>query len=446
MEITNQKKRNLFKQLNYEPIPKAVQVHNSEKDVVVVQAPSRSAKSSTFVPEAIYTFMKPKTNIWIVGIDYSNTDRFIFGKGLVRGILTYCKECLPFLVGISGEHKRDHELENLVGSTIKGKSVKYPDSFVAEPVDLIICEDAISYPDWFFDKHIRGRILDTRGRILINSVPPVTVRNWVTKLGNKESVDNFHWALYDNIHLDKDIIQKYISDCPSHLHRAYVEGLPPTEDSSVFGNIKDQVMQGFIPFEKGHLYQAGIDIGKVHDRTVLTISDLTAGRLAFIDRFPPRFFKTELVEARLLHNLGRYGFPNAFVDTSGIGEKFTDMVNSHPFFISYPVSSLRVRNYLIEELAQAFQRQYTIPSFKPLIDEIENLDIVFRSGYHIYRAKYYDDCIISAALSVKGWMGMNAQRKKIASPIEVTGRVAEDEFWGQDNHQALDLTGEYALK
>ena len=443
--LKNLKKKNLFKKLNYQPIEKAIQVHNSDKDIVVVQAPSRAAKSSTFVPEAIYTFMQPKTNIWVVGIDYKNTDRFVFGSGLVKGINSFCKEYLPFLIGSGGEHKRDHELENQIGSTVKGKSVKYPDSFVAEPVDLIVCEDAISYPEGFYDQHIRARILDTKGRILINSVPPVTIKNWVSKLANREGVDSFHWSLYDKTHLDKKTVEDYIRDCPSHLHRAYVEGLPPTEDSSVFGNLKDRIMQGFIPYQKDHVYQAGVDIGKVHDRTVLSISDLTIGRLVFIDRFPPRFFKTELVEQRLLHNLGRYGYPNTFVDTSGIGEKFSDMVSSHPFFIPYPVTNLKTRNFLIEELAQAFQREYTIPNFKPLLDELENLDIVFRTGYHIYKAKFYDDSIISAALSVKGWMGMNSQRGKMPTPIEVKGAVAEDDFLSQNSYGFLDLVGDYIL-
>ena len=444
-QVSNLEKRNLFIQLQYRPIPKAIPVHNSEKRIVVCQAPGRSAKSSTFVPEAVYVFMKPKTNIWVVGIDYKNTDRFIFGRGRVKGVLSYCQEKLPFLVGRFCEHKREHELENKIGSTIKGKSVVYPNSFVAEPVDLIICEDAISYPEDFYDKHIRERVLDTKGRILINSVPPISTKNWVSKLANKEGVDSFHWSLYDNPYLDKKEVEDYIRDCPLHLHRAYVEGLPPLEDSSVFGVLKDRIMGGFIPYQKDHLYQGGVDIGKIHDRTVLTISDFTIGRNVFVDRFPPRFFQTELVENRLLHSLEKYGYPNTFVDTSGIGEKFFDMISSHPFFIPFPVSTLRVRNFLIEELAMAFQRGYTIPDFKPLVDELGDLNIVFRTGYRLYKAKYFDDCIISCALSVKGWIGAGIQDRSKLQPIEVKGEVIEDEFLKQGSYEPIDLTGDYPL-
>jgi hypothetical protein len=217
---------------------------------------------------------------------------------------------------------------------------------------------------------------------------------------------------------------------PPHLQRALVQGLPPDEDSTVFGKIRDKAFGGFIPYQDGHVYQAGLDIGKVHDRTVLSISDLTAARLVFMDVFPPKFFKTELVEARVVESLNKYNFPTCYVDISGIGSVFQDMVERHQFFLPFNIPSLKTRNMLIEELSICFQRGFQIPDLPYFLNELENLDIILKTGYHLYRSRsgYGDDTIISAALSVHGWTRrMSGEGVNHVQPIAVEGLVKTDE-------------------
>lgn len=369
---------------------------------------TRSGKSSAFVPEAVYTFSHPKQNIWVTGIDYGKTDRFLFGLGSVKGMRNYLQDSLPFLLDENSIKRRDHRIESLVDSLAQGKSAKYPDSFIAEPVNLIVCEDATTYPDNFYSTYIRPRVIDTRGRILINGTPPLSKKNWFSQLWKKADgvrIAAFGWGMKDNPTLSPDDIEDLLLDTPEHLRNALIHGIAPMEDSSVFGNLSTNIMGGFTPFIPGHLYQAGLDIGKQYDRTVLAISDLTDGRLAYMDRFPPKYFQVDKVEARLMESLAKYQFPNTYVDMSGIGEMFRGMVESHPFFIPNVIGSLKARNSIIDDVAVCFARGYSIPDLDFLKFELENLDIDVKPGYYVYvpRNGAHDDCIMALGLSLRGW-------------------------------------------
>ena len=445
----------MFKAIQYVPSnQKAITIHNSNSQIVVLLGPPRSGKSSTFTPEALFTFCKPETNIWVVGCDYKTTDRFIFGAGSVPGVYTYIRKYMPWLVGERGPNRKDHTIDSKIGSSIKGKSAIYEESFVAEKVDMIVCEDAGGYREGFYGEHLRPRILDSGGRILINSVPPLMRKNYVIKLWEdaKNCQDGrllaIQWSLWDNPYLEKKEVESFIRDCPQHLRRALVDGIPPSDDSSVFGKVRDHAMGGHMAWESGHLYQAGIDIGLYHDRTVLTIVDLTASRVVYIDVFPERFFKTELVEERLMRALERYHFPNTYIDVSGLGETFMGMVHRHGFFIPFRIPTNAVRNQLIEELALAVNRGLTLPENEYVLHELESIDVIMKNNYYVYRPTggAHDDSVISLALAVHGWSKrMRAGSIKNNKPLIVEKtRLIEDGFL-RDDVGPVDVIGEYRL-
>ncbi|HOL22294.1 MAG TPA: hypothetical protein PLQ41_05525 [bacterium] len=412
LEIKDVRKRKFFELTSYKPIEKAIPFHNSDKKIKIILGGMRAGKSSACVPEASYLLTFPNKNIWVVGINYDKTDRFMEGAGRVRGVLDYIR-IFPGLY--KTKRKKEHIIELNNGSKIKGKSVKNPDGFVAEPVDLIVCEDASTYPDGFYDSYIRPRITDTGGKIIINSVPPLK-NNWLTKLYQveKDNLDAFHWTMGDNVYIPKEEIEQLLQDLPEFLSKSIVYGQLPQSDSSIFGDITRNIGNyEVIPYEKDHRYQGGIDIGKIRDRTVLTITDLTTGMVVYIDRFPERMFETKTVSERLLYGLEKYKYPITYIDVSGIGSVYNMLVEKHNFLIPFTIPNIKVRNSLIENLAVAFQRGLTIPNNRDLILEIQNLEAVIRSSFHLYRPAhgFHDDMIISLALSVRGWSGVSIDSK-----------------------------------
>jgi len=430
-----EEKFNLFDAVGYKPIPKAVEVHNRRSQIMLILAGMRSAKSASCVPEGLNVFCQPNTNIWVVGLDYQKTDRFIFGIGAdQKGVNTYVKESMPWLVDPRKHvHRKDHILENKIGSTIKGKSVKYPDSFIAEKVNLLILEDAASYPETFYNTFVRPRIVDSGGRIFINSVPPFK-KNWITRLAKQadgKNISFFHWGMADNPYNSAVEVAKLRREIPEYISIAIVDGKMPTEESSIFGDVqKDNIRNGdILPYIEGHVYQAGVDIGKINDRTWLIISDLTDGTLVYYDRFPPKMFKTELVEQRILKGLKQYGYPNTRVDVTSLGEKYIDVVNKYPFLIPFQIPNNPTRNGIIEELAVAFQRQYTIPSNYFMMLELDNLDIQLYGNYYKYVTlkNHHDDFIIAAGLSLYNWAQRIYGNQGLRVPMAVGGGTIDED-------------------
>ncbi len=436
-KVRDLRKRNSFISFGYEPIPICVQVHNCDKKIIVILAGNRCSKSSSFVAEATFEGLDKKSNIWVANIDYKMTDRFLWGAENVKGVIDYIKEIDPGL--IFRESRRDHTLVLKNGTVYQGKSVKYPDSFIAEAVNLIVLEDAMSFPDGFYGKYIRPRVIDTKGRILINSIPPFGKKNWLTSLFEKENerIGRFSWGMKDNPYLSREEIEALTEETPEHLRASIIYGDTSAGENSLFGNIRDKAVSGMHDWVDGHIYQGGLDIGKTFDRTVIAISDLTEGRLAYIEQFPPRFFDAELVEDKVLSILKRYRFPNTYVDLTSWGERYQRMVDSHPFFIGFTISNLKTRNLLIEEVVMAINRNYNVPNFPPLIVEMENLEVIPRVGYYLYRPSYghHDDCIMSTALSIHGWA-----RKMYNATLDLTPKEIEpdsDSFIIKDDEDPI---------
>lgn len=407
------------------------------------------------VAEGEYQLGMKKGNMWIVGVDYSKTNRFMFGKGEAKGLRSYLTESgskVRFLYNHSSA--RDHKLSLTTGSTIEGKSFKYPESFTAEPVDYLVVEDADTINEDFYLQYIRPRIIDTKGRIWINGKMPLK-KNWLVNLWKKyyyspvkDYAYAFKFSMYDNPYLELGEIEGLANDLPIHLRKSIINGDEPEADSSLFGNLEERFKGSITPYIQGHTYQAGIDIGRTYDRTILAISDLTDKRLAFIDIFPPKFFKTDLVEARFIKDLKLYRNPLTYIDTSSIGTQFEFLAEKYEFIKVYPVNSLKVRNSLIEGVSIAMERGYTLPDIQYIKNEFSNLDIVVRKNYILYvsASGFHDDTIIAVGESLKDCASrFDESPSQRIEPEAVEGDVTEDDFLKIDNEPVISV-GDYALR
>lgn len=409
-KIKDPKKRNYFQRIGYNPIENAILVHNSDAQIRVIIAGQRAGKSTICVKEAGYALLRPKTNIWVVGTDYEKTHRFIFGAGKSTGLMEDLLKFYPGLIDRKSYSRHYLSLKN--GSIIKGKSILKEETFIAEAVDMIICEDAFNFPVDFYDKYIRPRILDTKGKILINSIPPFTVSkenfiSYIVSQARKSTPDRielFNWSAEANTYLDKDEILKLRFDLPPALQKVIIDGEIPSEEYCLFGKIREQLTTstGYI---QGHIYQAGVDIGFVNNRTVIAISDLTAGHLDYIEIFPQGLSEAEVIFKKIYSILERYNFPITYWDMSGAGNIFYNYACLYPFIKPFYIRNRNERNNLINSLITAFSRGFKILPNEYLIGELENLTIIHKTGYYIYKPKagYGDDTIMALAMSLYGF-------------------------------------------
>ena len=408
-QIQDPKKRAYFQRIKYQPIEKAIPIHNSKAQIILLIAGNRASKTTICVKEAGYLLLQPKKNIWVVGVDYGKTHRFIFGAGKAKGVLDDLVSFYPNL--IESYSKSRHRLTLKNRSVIQGKSVLKEQTFVAEPVDLIVCEDAVDYPSGFYETYIRPRVIDTGGRILVNSIPPFdnSKENLVSTLIAHSKVNKdrevYQWSTEDNPFVDKSEILKLRLDLPPSLQKIIIEGQIPESNISLFGNIREQIHSEPIDYIQGHIYQAGVDIGWTNNRTVLAISDLTDSKLVLLEILPKGLSDSKIIFDKILAYLEKYNFPLTYWDMTGAGNIFYELSKGYNFIKPVLIRNRNERNQLINSLISAFAKGYRILNNKTLIDELENLTIVNRMGYYLYRPKsgYNDDTIMALAMSLIGF-------------------------------------------
>ena len=378
---------------------------------MVLVAGARGSKTTICVKEASYLVLQPKKNIWVVGVDYDKTHRFIFGAQRAKGVMDDIARFFPQL--IANFSRARHYISFKNGSRVVGKSVLKEDTFIAEPVDLIVCEDAATFPLGFYDQYIRPRILDTGGRIFVNSVPPIGGRgtSFLYSLIQSIRPDDptrayFNWSAEENPNISREELIKLRMDLPPDLQSVIIDGKIPMHEVSIFGNIDEHILDYTeAPYIEGHIYQGGVDVGFTHDRTVLAITDITDNRLAYIDDLPQDSSDQKLVMHRIMGGLEKFRFPLTYFDVSGSGSIYYHFLKPHNFFHPILIRNREERNDLINGLVMAFSRGYKIPRNQFLVSELRNLEIVTKTGYFLYRPRsgYNDDAIMAVALSLKGF-------------------------------------------
>jgi hypothetical protein len=454
--IVDSDKRAFFKKIGYYPIPKLIHFHNNVElaKVICTLGGNRSSKTTAMVAEVCYQMVVKNRSVWIVAVDYSKTHRFIFGKDAALGVKDYVGAS-EFGFMVSSINQKDHYIILKNGKRIEGKSFKYADSFIAEPVDIIVIEDADTVTENFYLKYIRPRITDTKGRIWLNGLMPIR-KTWLVDIwakhfpAEKQTANRYSYqvSMYDNPNLDPEEIKELEQDLPPHLKRAIVFGLPPERDSSIFGNLSNAFCLQRQAFNQQHLYRAGIDIGRTNDRTVLTISDLTDKCMAFIDVFPPSYFHTESVEQRILQDLSQYGNPMTNLDVTGWGQQFEFMTRKYHWILPYMIQTLKERNKLFDCVSLAIERGYRMIDNPYVKAEFEHQNMERRTGYIHYfpESGYHDDCPISVGLSIIDWIHkfdnvVSAMPEPVVIEHVITDIEREESIFGNDNLEPVSFTG-----
>lgn len=178
------------------------------------------------------------------------------------------------------------------GGKIVAKSSENPKSLLGDGWDLVIFDEAASEDSaeaW--KKGIRPALMDRKGAAIFPSTP--LGDNWyhdIFMLGQDPSMKNWWSKSYDsgqNPIMTPDEIEDYIKSCdiPEDLVRQEIYAEFLGSGGVVFKNVKEVCTGEWQEFPiEGHIYAAGLDVGKIHDYTVLAIWDCTLNCLCHLTR------------------------------------------------------------------------------------------------------------------------------------------------------------------
>lgn len=213
---------------------------------------------------------------------------------------------------------------------------------------------------------------------------------------------SFHFSAYDSPFWNKEELDRVKNLVPLQVWQQeylaqFVDG-----GGSVFRNLDRIQSNTWQEQPTANVdYILGIDLAKHTDFTVITVMELSTGKVVNIDRFNQLDWSTQ--KARIVSMWTKWNKGTVIVDSTGVGEPvYDDLRNAgipiHPYKFTNPSKKLLIQNLMV-----AIENgSITIPNtYDTLVNELELFEVqITRSGVTTYNAPdgMHDDCVISLAL------------------------------------------------
>lgn len=277
---------------------------------------------------------------------------------------------------------------------------------------LMVLDEGARMPWGLIEEEVIPTIGDTGGKLLIPTTPKGK-RNWIyqkiylralegdpryrvvhgpsTLNPNPKILRFVEWAKrdMDPLTFRQEILAEFI------------EG-----QGAVFRNIlENAVLSSWFPkpFQGGH-YVIGCDVAKHQDFTVLMAIETRTGEFHGFDRF--NNLSWPLIEDRIWAFWDRWGRPDLWIDSTGVGDPVYDHLESRGMTVVPTKFTNESKSNLVQALAMSMdQQEISYPNDELLVAELDAFDYeILPSGRFRYGApdQFHDDIVIAMALAVYG--------------------------------------------
>lgn len=232
--------------------------------------------------------------------------------------------------------------------------------------------------------------------------------NWYIKCKQAENKDGaaFHFTSKDNPYFPIEEWERLKLDLPEQIFNQEYQASFLDDAAAVFRGVKEIIGGSLKPFETGHQYVMGVDLGRFHDFTVLVILDRMNHQVVHFERFGK--IDWELQKQRIMAAADNYNKPLIQIDATSItvGDAYVEDLTRAGYQIEgYKIDSNIKKRQIIEKLSLFIdQRRIAIPAeLEILIDELQSFSYKLTEGGRIqYEAPtgLFDDCVLALALAV----------------------------------------------
>jgi hypothetical protein len=331
--------------------------------------------------------------------------------------------------------KGDQQLVTVTGGRISAKSSEKPASLLGRGNDLIVFDEASKESDpTVLNQYLSPTIADHEGSYILASTP--TGKDWFYELWmrgqqKEPNFESWQFPSSSNPYFNPDIIeeQRGILDAETFRQEYLAQFL--ADAGGIFPDIESRMYA--IPQHDpipGHHYVAGIDLGRKHDFTVITIIDLTLNAVVYAVRFNQTDWPTQ--SDRIIYELNRWRSP-AFIDSTGIGDPIIGFLleRAHVEIYGYQFNHA-TKTHLVRQLAIgiADTEGLALLHKEAIIEEGVRIGAIFMAELQAYQYKKsasgllimgapsgkYDDCVMSVALAWGAAMGYSGQGAPLAVP------------------------------
>ncbi len=275
-----------------------------------------------------------------------------------------------------------------------------------EAFDVVIVDEAAMVREETFTDVLLPTLADRDGRILLISTPKGRNwfwREWMRGQSGDPHVASFRAPTSDNpmpsIRRAAQLARERVSDRTYRQEwlAEFVE-----DGGGVFRGVRRCATAYPQPqANPDHAYVIGVDWGRTHDSTVITVLDTTDRAVAAIDRFTQTDYATQISRLRAMWE--RFGRPAVFVEQNSMGGPLLEQLSREGVTVRGFQTTATSKAVIIDALALAFEREdIRILDDPTLIAELEAFESsTLPSGAIRYAAPdgLHDDHVMSLAIA-----------------------------------------------
>lgn len=329
----------------------------------------------------------------------------------------YVKKLLP--KGVWEESKKEnmitiYEPNGDVHSEMWFKTAEDEDKLRGFRVHLIIADEMARIKDAAYDS-FRTTITQTRGKIIFLSTPKghnlfydFFQRGNKSRLMPGEEDPYPEWfsmnmPTWENPWISAKDIEDARRNMPEDVFRQEIAAEFLDNASTVFGTYKNCISGELEPPNLFTRYGVGLDLGRSHDYTVITVMDLHRRHVVHFERFNQ--IDWQLQYSRIIDVCRKYNNAILIMDATSQGDPIYNTLQlSGLSIIPYRFYTNTAKREAIDNLRILIeQKKITYPQIPALLRELEDYEINITPGgviqYSAPRGRdKFDDCVISLAL------------------------------------------------
>jgi len=331
------------------------------------------------------------------------------GNPLWRGVRQAVGELVAQRLCSVNNTERTVEFQN--GGGIALYSMDNPDSIRGEAFHIAILDEAAMMPEGVWTEVIQPTLADNGGDAILISTPKG--RNWFWREwqhGRDGMEDYASWTAPSSANPNPNIkraaeLARFRVPEQSYRQEWLAEFLE--DGGNVFRRVRDAVENVDPTPTVGHDYVIGVDWGKQHDFTVVTVLDTFLNSVVTVDRFNQIDYSVQM--GRVQRLVDKYRPVSVIVERNSMGEVLVEQAERRGWPVEAFTTTAASKRRAIDDLALAFEQgAIQIPDEAWLIDELEAYDMErLPSGMLRYGAPagMHDDGVMSLAIA---WHGATA--------------------------------------
>jgi hypothetical protein len=302
------------------------------------------------------------------------------------------------------------------------RSLDDPDNARSKTAGGIVLDEAADIASGAWVEVLRPMLMDTNGWLLAGGTPKG--RNWfwaecmaaqrgdspdsaffqAPTLGVRITPDGLERAPHalENPHIPFTEIEHLWRTMPERSFRQEILAEFIEDGGGVFRGVRGAARATAQErANPDHAYVIGVDWGRTHDATVITVLDTTLKAMAHLDRFTQTDYATQTTRLRAIWE--RFGRPAVFVEQNSMGGPLLEQLSREGMSVRGFQTTAASKATIIDALALAFERdELAILPDEGLIGELEAFEAqTLPSGIIRYTApdSMHDDCVMSLAIA-----------------------------------------------